>query len=91
MPTVTRAMVVNGVQFSTYSQAKEKLVANGYLSENIYLHLCSSLISGFFTTITSLPVDIVKTRIQNMKKSSNSQNVGALVSSKFDSLLYRDF
>ena len=73
-------MVVNGAQFSTYSQAKEYFLAKKYCDEGIFLHLYASLASGFVTTVTSLPVDIVKTRIQNMKKSVNNQNISAWVS-----------
>ncbi|KAF1381118.1 hypothetical protein PFLUV_G00171190 [Perca fluviatilis] len=30
-------------------------------------HFCASIISGLVTTAASMPVDIVKTRIRNMK------------------------
>ena len=76
-------MVVNGAQLSSYSQAKENLVGTGYFTEGIFLHFCASMISGLITTIASMPVDIVKTRIQNMKKSADSQSKGALVSYLF--------
>ncbi|EFN88705.1 Mitochondrial 2-oxoglutarate/malate carrier protein [Harpegnathos saltator] len=39
----------------------------GYFEENIVLHFASSMISGLVTTAASMPVDIAKTRIQNMK------------------------
>lgn len=67
LPTMGRSVVVNAVQLATYSQAKELLLQTGYYSEGIWLHFCGSMISGLFTTIASLPVDIAKTRIQNMK------------------------
>ncbi|XP_014274590.1 mitochondrial 2-oxoglutarate/malate carrier protein isoform X2 [Halyomorpha halys] len=67
MPTMGRAVVVNAVQLATYSQAKEMFMKTGYFNEGIFLHFCSSMLSGFFTTIASLPLDIAKTRIQNMK------------------------
>jgi solute carrier family 25 oxoglutarate transporter 11 len=73
-------MVVNGAQFSTYSQAKEYFLLKNYCNEGVLLHFYASLASGFVTTITSLPVDIVKTRIQNMKKSVNNQKISAWVS-----------
>lgn len=78
-PTVLRAMVVNGAQLSSYSQAKESLIGTGYFNEGIFLHFCASMISGLVTTIASMPVDIVKTRIQNMKKTGDGQSKGALV------------
>lgn len=67
VPTMGRAMVVNAAQLATYSQAKEGLLKSGYFNDNIFLHFCASMISGFATTTVSMPVDIAKTRIQNMK------------------------
>lgn len=66
-PTIVRAMVVNAAQLATYSQAKEFLISSGYIRDGIGCHFASSLLSGFVTTVVSMPVDITKTRIQNMK------------------------
>lgn len=67
MPTVGRAMVVNAVQLAVYSQTKEILLNSGYFGDNLFLHFTASMISGLATTTASMPVDIAKTRIQNMK------------------------
>ncbi|RZC43236.1 mitochondrial 2-oxoglutarate/malate carrier protein [Asbolus verrucosus] len=67
IPTMGRAMVVNAAQLATYSQAKQTLMNTGYFHDGILLHFCSSMISGLVTTAASMPVDIAKTRIQNMK------------------------
>lgn len=67
IPTMGRAAVVNAAQLSSYSQAKQLLVKSGYFSEGILMHFTASMISGFVTTVASMPVDIAKTRIQNMK------------------------
>ncbi|XP_052743400.1 mitochondrial 2-oxoglutarate/malate carrier protein-like [Bicyclus anynana] len=64
--TVTRAMVVNAAQLGTYSQAREQLLST--IGDGIILHFIASLISGLSTTFVSLPVDIVKTRVQNSAK-----------------------
>ena len=66
-PTIARAIVVNAAQLGTYSQAKESLKKSAGFSEGIGLHFCASMISGLITTIASMPVDIVKTRLQNQK------------------------
>lgn len=66
-PTIGRAMVVNMCQLASYSQAKQRLKATGYFTEGIFLHFCASMISGLVTTAASMPVDIAKTRLQNMK------------------------
>ncbi|GIY95934.1 hypothetical protein CEXT_206101 [Caerostris extrusa] len=67
LPTVGRAMVVNAAQLASYSQAKQLLMSTGYFKDNIMCHFASSMISGLITTAASMPVDIAKTRIQNMK------------------------
>ncbi|XP_065220669.1 mitochondrial 2-oxoglutarate/malate carrier protein [Planococcus citri] len=67
IPTMGRSMVVNGAQLASYSQAKEFLMSTGYFKDNIMCHFTSSMISGLITTAASMPVDIAKTRIQNMK------------------------
>ncbi|KAM3957922.1 mitochondrial 2-oxoglutarate/malate carrier protein-like [Aphomia sociella] len=69
MPTVGRAMVVNAAQLGTYSQAREIFL--GYISEGIFLHFCASMVSGLITTIASMPVDIIKTKIQNAAKGES--------------------
>ena len=73
-------MYVQGAQLSSYSQTKESLVNTGYFTEGIFLHFCASMISGLVTTIASMPVDIVKTRIQNMKNTTDGKSVSAVVS-----------
>lgn len=60
-------MVVNATQLASYSQAKELFKKHSRLEDGVMLHFCSSMISGLLTTATSMPVDIVKTRLQNMR------------------------
>jgi solute carrier family 25 oxoglutarate transporter 11 len=40
-PTVARAMVVNGAQLASYSQAKESLLTFSFFHEGIFLHFCA--------------------------------------------------
>ncbi|XP_076451427.1 mitochondrial 2-oxoglutarate/malate carrier protein-like [Babylonia areolata] len=67
IPTVGRAMVVNAAQLASYSQAKQILLSTGHFRDGLFLHFVASMISGLITTAASMPVDIAKTRIQNMK------------------------
>lgn len=67
IPTIGRAMVVNAAQLASYTQAKQMFLETGYFVEGIGLHFCASMVSGILTTVTSMPVDIAKTRVQNMK------------------------
>ncbi|CAK8690307.1 unnamed protein product [Clavelina lepadiformis] len=67
IPTMGRAVVVNAAQLASYSQAKQTLLTTDYFKDDIFCHFVASMISGLITTIASMPVDIAKTRIQNMK------------------------
>jgi len=67
VPTMARALVVNAAQLASYSQTKQALLDSGYFGDDILCHFCASMISGLVTTAASMPVDIVKTRIQSMK------------------------
>lgn len=66
-PTIFRAVVVNAAQLATYSQAKQGLLSTAYFKDDLLCHFAASMISGLATTLASMPVDIAKTRIQNMK------------------------
>lgn len=39
----------------------------GHFTDGLNVHIMASLLSGFTTSVFSLPIDIAKTRIQNMK------------------------
>lgn len=56
-------MVVNAAQLATYSQAKQVILASKKIKDGIFCHFCASMISGLATTICSMPVDIIKTRL----------------------------
>uniref|UniRef100_A0A2A4JKN9 Mitochondrial 2-oxoglutarate/malate carrier protein n=1 Tax=Heliothis virescens TaxID=7102 RepID=A0A2A4JKN9_HELVI len=67
--TVTRAMIVNGAQLGSYAQAREMLLPT--LGDGLPLHTAAAMLSGFITTVSSLPVDIVKTRVQNSAEGAS--------------------
>ena len=75
-PTMGRAMVSNAAQLSSYSQAKQLILQTGYLKDEnfntyvkdgIFCHFLASMFSGLLTAIISMPFDMAKTRIQNMR------------------------
>lgn len=66
-PTVGRAVVLNCAQLASYSQFKDSFKTSLGMQDGIGLHFCASMCSGFISTVASMPVDIVKTRVQNMK------------------------
>ncbi|EFN76313.1 Mitochondrial 2-oxoglutarate/malate carrier protein [Harpegnathos saltator] len=49
--------------------------------ETIALHFYASMVSGFLTTFNSMPFDITKTRIQNMKSTSKTPGTIAVMMS----------
>ena len=67
--TVIRAMVLNPAQLGGYAQAKELYYEKWHLfkTDGLGLYIASSLTSGLFCSFVSLPVDIIKTRLQMMK------------------------
>lgn len=63
-PTMTRACIVTTFQLGTYDQAKEFLLHVG-MKDGVTCHFSASLLAGFFASVASNPVDVVKTRIMN--------------------------
>jgi len=64
-PTVARGAVVSMTQLASYDQAKENL--KPIVGEGLPLFVSSALVSAVIYCTASLPLDIAKTRIQNMK------------------------
>ncbi|XP_046808120.1 mitochondrial 2-oxoglutarate/malate carrier protein-like [Lucilia cuprina] len=74
LPTVGRAMIVNMCQLASYSQAKNYLQKGPLqMKEGFGVHVGASSFSGLLTSIASLPMDIAKTRIQNMKTAPGAK------------------
>ena len=68
-PTIGRAMVVNVCQLCCQTQAKEEIAKRTSLKEGYILSFLGAMIAGFINSCVSLPIDIAKTRLQNMKVS----------------------
>lgn len=67
VPTVGRAIVVSVAQLASYTQFRHFAKSQFGMGDGFNLHLVASIGSGLLTATASLPVDIAKTRIQNMK------------------------
>jgi solute carrier family 25 (mitochondrial oxoglutarate transporter), member 11 len=64
-PTAFRAIAMNVGMMASYDQAKQAITKiNG---EGTTTNLLSSAVSGLTASLTSLPFDMMKTRLQNMK------------------------
>lgn len=69
-PTMIRAAILTGSQVASYDQIKRFLINNGYMTEGLALHTVASFLAGLITTITTSPVDVIKTRYQNTPSQS---------------------
>lgn len=65
--TVNRAMIVAASQLATYDQIKEAILKNGIIGDGIGTHVAASVTAGVVAAVASTPVDVVKTRVMNMK------------------------
>ncbi|XP_057426991.1 mitochondrial uncoupling protein 5-like [Lotus japonicus] len=65
--TVNRAMIVTASQLASYDQFKETLVGKGWMNDGIGTHVAASFAAGFVAAVASNPVDVIKTRVMNMK------------------------
>ncbi|CAF2027812.1 unnamed protein product [Brassica oleracea] len=62
--TINRAMIVTAAQLASYDQFKEKLVESGLMRDGLGTHAVASFAAGL---VASNPVDVIKTRVMNMK------------------------
>ncbi|KAL3514257.1 hypothetical protein ACH5RR_026974 [Cinchona calisaya] len=65
--TVNRAMIVTASQLASYDQIKEAILDHGTMSDGIGTHVTASFAAGFVAAVASNPVDVIKTRVMNMK------------------------
>ncbi|CAO2162990.1 unnamed protein product [Urochloa humidicola] len=66
--TVNRAMIVTASQLATYDQAKEVILARwGPGADGLGTHVTASFAAGIVAAAGSNPVDVIKTRMMNMK------------------------
>ncbi|KAK8562765.1 hypothetical protein V6N13_018672 [Hibiscus sabdariffa] len=65
--TVNRAMIVTASQLATYDQVKEMIIEKGVMGDGIGTHVTASFAAGFVAAVASNPIDVIKTRVMNMK------------------------
>lgn len=65
VPLVARGAAMNFGMMASYDQVKESLVK--VYGDNFTTQLASSAVSGFACAFTSLPFDLVKSRLMNMQ------------------------
>ncbi|KAG5333566.1 M2OM protein, partial [Acromyrmex heyeri] len=77
--TMGRAVIVNISQLATYSQVKHMIATRMNVKEGLGLHFGASMISGFVTAFNSMPFDIAKTRIQNLKTTGKPPGMVSII------------
>ncbi|XP_058088247.1 mitochondrial uncoupling protein 5-like [Magnolia sinica] len=65
--TINRAMIVTASQLASYDQIKETILKKGYMKDGLGTHVTASFAAGFVAAVASNPVDVIKTRVMNMK------------------------
>jgi solute carrier family 25 (mitochondrial uncoupling protein), member 27 len=63
LPNVSRAMLVNLGELATYDHVKCNIKENLNISESTFLHILSSICSGFVASVCCTPADVVKSRM----------------------------
>ncbi|EQC34114.1 hypothetical protein SDRG_08323 [Saprolegnia diclina VS20] len=71
VPLIARGAAMNFGMMASYDQAKE--VLGSYYGQGFVTNVGASAVSGFACAFTSLPFDLVKSRLMNMKVNSAGQ------------------
>uniref|UniRef100_A0A1B6FGU0 Mitochondrial carrier protein n=1 Tax=Cuerna arida TaxID=1464854 RepID=A0A1B6FGU0_9HEMI len=66
-PTMLRAMFANVTQLVSYTRAKDFLISNGYMDDGFNCHVTSSIVSGMVYSVSTIPLDVAKTRLISLK------------------------
>lgn len=65
--TVNRAMLVTASQLASYDQIKETILDKGVMKDGLGTHVTASFAAGFVASVVTNPIDVIKTRVMNMK------------------------
>ncbi|XP_060213143.1 mitochondrial uncoupling protein 5-like [Lycium barbarum] len=65
--TVNRAMLVTASQLASYDEFKEMILRKDIMKDGLGTHVTASFAAGFVAAVVTNPVDVIKTRVMNMK------------------------
>ncbi|EYU30948.1 hypothetical protein ABFS82_08G221400 [Erythranthe guttata] len=65
--TVNRAMLVTASQLASYDQFKELILEKRLMNDGLGTHVTASFAAGLVASVASNPVDVIKTRVMNMR------------------------
>ncbi len=96
-PTIFRAALLTSSQVATYDQVKNMLKSGQHvvhMNEGIGLHFVASMVAGFACSVTSQPVDVIKTRVmqdKDRKYAGSMAVVGRLLREEGPLAFYKGF
>jgi len=64
---IARNVVFNAAQLGTFSQAKDFFAGKFKMKDGLGLQFLAANVAGLFATVSALPMDTVKSRVQQMK------------------------
>lgn len=73
-PNVTRGAILTATKMATYDHTKHMILNSGLMKDDIYCFFVCSVVTGIVLTITTAPIDLVKTRIMSQKTGDNVYN-----------------
>ncbi|KAK4393973.1 Mitochondrial uncoupling protein 5 [Sesamum angolense] len=59
--------LVTASQLASYDQFKEMILERDLMKDGLGTHVTASFAAGFVAAVASNPVDVIKTRVMNMK------------------------
>ncbi|XP_066931049.1 brain mitochondrial carrier protein 1-like isoform X2 [Clytia hemisphaerica] len=83
-PTAQRASIIAGVELPVYDWSKKVIIEAQLMGDNAGLHFLSSIIAGLAGALASNPIDVIKTRMMNQRRTTSADE---LYKSTFDCFL----
>lgn len=65
LPNVTRGAILTATKMATYDHTKHLILNSGLMNDDIYCFFVCSLVTGIVLTVTTAPIDLIKTRIMS--------------------------
>lgn len=68
LPNVTRGAILTATKMATYDHTKHLILNSGLMQDDIYCFFVCSVVTGIVLTITTAPIDLIKTRIMSQNE-----------------------
>ncbi|KAL4460985.1 hypothetical protein ABPG74_016457 [Tetrahymena malaccensis] len=74
MPNLTRGAILTGTKMTTYDHTKHMIQKYLHIKEGFSVYLICSFVTGFVLSVTTSPMDVIKTRIMSQKMGAKTYN-----------------